>query len=548
MANRLQVFRGVDVAPRARVSAFDRGAALQQLPRAVVAAQAADAAQLAGPSTTGCPGRPPYTARVPRGSPTNRAISAGVTSGWSPSVTITRLRPRAVRCVDAAAQRRRLALAPALAHHRLGAPEVDPLQDLVGARAEHDHDPLELRDRALRGTACSSSGRPSSSASSLDSLAEPRPGARGQDQTRRSSRHLVDPALALGQPAAVAAVAGGDDLGQDRERGLLAADRAEVEAERRRQPLELLVGDARPPAAARAALACARREPIAPTNRAGERSAISSAASSSLGSWVSTAIEVAGSIPPSRANASSGHAAITSLGVREPLRRREPRARVDHVRPPAGDARERAQRGRDVDRAEQDQPRRRRDHVDEQRTRGARSVSAHSSSSAIRAASSSSSGAPSVPERAPSASTSSLAPGTAPSSSVTSAARPPAAGDLLEPAGLVRLHPHVDLAAARQPDVPGVGVGDPEVQQLRRIAAAGPVGDLDHRALDAAAGHRAGDLAAASLTAIFAPGGRGAERWTSITVASAIRSPRSVQVVEFGQDVLHGSDLLQDDS
>ena len=47
-------------------------------------------------------------------------------------------------------------------------------------------------------------------------------------------------------------------------------------------------------------------------NRAGERSAIISAASSSFGSWVSTTIEVAGSIPPSGANASSGQAANTS--------------------------------------------------------------------------------------------------------------------------------------------------------------------------------------------------------------------------------------------
>ena len=37
-----------------------------------------------------------------------------------------------------------------------------------------------------------------------------------------------------------------------------------------------------------------------------------SAASSSLGSWVSTAIDVARSIPPMRSKASSGHAATTS--------------------------------------------------------------------------------------------------------------------------------------------------------------------------------------------------------------------------------------------
>ena len=44
----------------------------------------------------------------------------------------------------------------------------------------------------------------------------------------------------------------------------------------------------------------------------GAPSASASAASSSLGSWVTTAIAVARSIPPSRANASSGHAATTS--------------------------------------------------------------------------------------------------------------------------------------------------------------------------------------------------------------------------------------------
>ena len=166
-------------------------------------------------------------------------------------------------------------------------------------------------------------------------------------------------------------------------------------------------------------------------------------------------------------------------------------------------------------------------------------VSAHSSSPAIRAASSSSSGEPSEPERAPSASTSSFGPGRG-ALQHRHLGRPAAgACDLLEPAGLVRLHPHVDLAAARQPDVPRVRVRDPEVQQLRRIPAKNPVGDLGHRALDAPTGHRAGDLATRQLTAIFAPGGRGAERCTSITVASAIRSPRSFHNAKFRQDVLH---------
>ena len=42
-----------------------------------------------GPSTTGCPGRPPYTARARGGCPTNMRMTSGVTSGASPSVTIS---------------------------------------------------------------------------------------------------------------------------------------------------------------------------------------------------------------------------------------------------------------------------------------------------------------------------------------------------------------------------------------------------------------------------------------------------------------------------
>src|SRR5918995_4236328 len=60
---------------------------------------------------------------------------------------------------------------------------------------------------------------------------------------------------------------------------------------------------------------------------------------------------------------------------------------------------------------------------------------------------------------------------------------------------LVALHVDVDLAAARQPDVPRLLVGDAEVQQPRSAAAEHFLGDLDDRALDTAAGHGAGDLA-----------------------------------------------------
>ena len=37
-----------------------------------------------------------------------------------------------------------------------------------------------------------------------------------------------------------------------------------------------------------------------------------------------------------------------------------------------------------------------------------------------------------------------------------------------------------------------------------------------------------------SLTAILAPGGRGADFLTATTVASAIRSPRSIHVLQVG--------------
>ena len=54
------------------------------------------------------------------------------------------------------------------------------------------------------------------------------------------------------------------------------------------------------------------------------------------------------------------------LGVREPRRLREAGPRVDHERPPACGLGERAECGREVDRAEDDQPRRRVGDVDEQ--------------------------------------------------------------------------------------------------------------------------------------------------------------------------------------
>ena len=81
---------------------------------------------------------------------------------------------------------------------------------------------------------------------------------------------------------------------------------------------------------------------------------------------MSTAIAVARSIPPSCCERLLRPRDDHLLGVREARRLREARPRVDHERPPAGGAREPAQRGREVDRAEDDQPRRRERDVDEQ--------------------------------------------------------------------------------------------------------------------------------------------------------------------------------------
>ena len=130
-----------------------------------------------------------------------------------------------------------------LADHRLGAPEVDALEDLLGERPEHDRDPLELGHRALRGDRVIEQWAAVELGQQLRLLSESGSGAGGEDQAADQAGHLVDPALALREPAAVAPVAGGDDLGQDRQRGLLPADRAEVEADRRGDPLELVFGE-----------------------------------------------------------------------------------------------------------------------------------------------------------------------------------------------------------------------------------------------------------------------------------------------------------------
>ena len=93
--------------------------------------------------------------------------------------------------------------------------------------------------------------------------ARPSPAARTSPPIAHTPTSWIA-ALGVREPAAVAAVAHRDDLGHDRERGLLGGQRAEVEPDRRGDALELRVRRRPWRAAARAGCSCARREPIAP--------------------------------------------------------------------------------------------------------------------------------------------------------------------------------------------------------------------------------------------------------------------------------------------
>ena len=394
---------------------------------------------------------------------------------------------------------------------------------------EHDHDALELRHRALRPDRVLEQRAAVELGEQLRAAAEARAGTArpGSDHRAQAGTSWIRP-RASRQPAAVAAVTRRDDLGQDRQRGLLAADRAEVEPQRRRQPLELLVGDARGRPAARAA------PPARGASPSRRRTAPVSAARSAAPrrrAWGR------GSGPRSRSPGRSRRAGRTPPRAtrRSPPRRpgsarasrtaRADRPRSSATRRPAPACRaeaamstapNRISRGAGATTSMNSDPRR-------------SERSAHSSSSAARAASSSSSGAPSEPERAPSASTSSFAPGLRALEQRHLGRAAARARELLEPPRLVRLHPHVDLAAARQPDVPGLGV-----RRSRSAAACGAPPASTWSAISTTAPSTqppdtAPEISPRSLIAIFAPGGRGAERWTSMTVASATRSPRSDQ-------------------
>ena len=170
------------------------------------------------------------------------------------------------------------------------------------------------------------------------------------------------------------------------------------------------------------------------------------------------------------------------LGVREALRLGEARAGIDDERAPAGRAGEPAQRGREVDGAEDEQPRRRERDVDEQRRVALLAALGPLDPHQLVGVAGGGVLEHLVAERAlawsPSGSDEQLGARGGPDQHRDEGAPPARAGELGERrrsrSRLVALHVDLDLAAARQPDVPRLLVGDPEVQQLRLPAARAP--------------------------------------------------------------------------
>ncbi len=221
---------------------------------------------------------------------------------------------------------------------------------------------------------------------------------------------------------------------------------------------------------------------------------MASAASSSLGSWVSTAIEVAGSIPPSCGERLLRPRGDHLLGVRKALRRGEPPARIDHVAAPAGGLAQPAQRSGDRHGAEQDQARRRRHHVDEHRAAqlgglGPQQLLGRPAGPRRRARAS-----PAIRTRCRPPRTAAWLPGR----------RPPAASP--RPRGRRRARcrrsgpgwyscTQTSISPPHgRPTFQASSSAIPKCTSCGGSPSQHPVGELDHRALDAAAGHGADDL------------------------------------------------------
>ena len=95
------------------------------------------------------------------------------------------------------------------------------------------------------------------------------------------------------------------------------------------------------------------------------------------------------------------------------------------------------------------------------------------------------------------------------------------------------------------PDLPGGLVGDPEFEQARLAVADHVEGLGDDRALDAAAGNGAEEVALLVDARAWLPTGRGAEPQVSTTVASATPRPacrqRCASLEDVGVGGEHGS-------
>ena len=264
----------------------------QQVARAVVAASRRAGARTArARAAPGGPARrsrwraPPRRRRRARA--ITRRIASGDRRGWSPSVTTTAsqsdssARPQASEADWPSSQRSQttgsapvqVARAPSTSSRaQPSTTTTRPTGEAVIARIE-----------------CSSSGRPSSSASCL-APPKRRARARGEHEAAdHAPTSWMRPPTAR-QPAALAAVPHRHHLGHDRERGLLRASARRGRARSARRCARAAPRRCPRPAAARAAAparaGCPSRRRRAP--RSAARS--SSAASSSFGSWVSTAM------------------------------------------------------------------------------------------------------------------------------------------------------------------------------------------------------------------------------------------------------------------
>ena len=188
--------------------------------------------------------------------------------------------------------------------------------------------------------------------------------ARSAARSDGSAGLVVDAAVGLGQGAAGAAPAELDQLGGDRDRRLLRGPGAQVEADRGPQASELRVRSPRPRAVAPAGPRASAATPWRRYTPAGVRSATSRTGTSNFGSWVRTVITVRG------IHVNAGQEPVRPVhdhlvGLAEPGLGREDRPRVADGHVIAEELADPRHGGREVDRAEDVHPGRRRERVHE---------------------------------------------------------------------------------------------------------------------------------------------------------------------------------------